>query len=213
MSEKDMLGEVMRKLVELPVEMLGIIFDLSEKLLSETGREWFAESKKFLRKEQSWTGVVADKILRLISGDEVLTIDGSDGSQVDDGTITWHFEDGCDKEGANEPCPPTLDVDVEVYEMVRDATFTEMFGSPSSVLRRVFFSSRNQVRIFANKHRQWLRKGGFTTLIPYKSTNGNLFVAHVRVDGHGLNAYVDRFGYDNVWNAESCHRLVVPKQL
>jgi len=104
-------------------------------------------------------------------------------------------------------------VNVEVHEMVKDATFTKMFGSLSSDLQEVFFSSRDQVRIFANKHRKWLRKDGFATFIPYKSSNGNLFVADVRVRGDGLLVYVYRFEDDDLWRAVSGHRLVVPQAL
>jgi hypothetical protein len=206
----DILGKAVKKVVELPVQMLRPVCDLLEKMLGKEGWLWYDELKKFLRKEKTWTSVATDKILRLISGGEVLIIDGSDGSQVDDGTITWHFEDGCDKEGANEPCPPTVNVNVEVHEMVKDATFTKMFGSLSSDLQEVFFSSRDQVRIFANKHRKWFRKDAHT-FIPYKSANGNLYVAGALVRGGGLDVRVRRFGRDCVWSGEYGRRLVVPK--
>jgi hypothetical protein len=54
--EKDMLREVVRRIVDLPLEFLGAIYDLLGKLLSEAGQEWLAELKKFLRKESCWTG-------------------------------------------------------------------------------------------------------------------------------------------------------------
>lgn len=54
---KDMLGALMRKIVDLSLEMLKVIYDLVEKLSGEAGQEWLAELKKFLRKENCWTGV------------------------------------------------------------------------------------------------------------------------------------------------------------
>ncbi|HTX87312.1 MAG TPA: hypothetical protein VMC41_04600 [Candidatus Nanoarchaeia archaeon] len=211
MSAKDMLGAVIRKILDLPAGMLGTISDLLDKLLGESGQEWLKELRKFLRKESSWAGVVAKKILRLISGGETLTIDASDGASVDDGTITWYFYDDCDKEGANEPCQPTKEVGVEVYEMVEDATFTKIFGSLSSDLQKVCFFSRDQVKKFAKKYREWLREEGFATFFLYKSTNGNFFVARVHVDSGGLCAGVDRFGDGRVWRGESRPRVVVPQ--
>jgi len=53
-----MLGALMRKIVDLSLEMLKVIYDLVEKLSGEAGQEWLAELKKFLRKENCWTGVI-----------------------------------------------------------------------------------------------------------------------------------------------------------
>ena len=38
------------------------------------------------------------------------------------------------------------------------------------------------------------------------------FVANVNLNSDGnLKVNVNRFSNDNVWNAENCHRIVVPK--
>ena len=60
--EKDMLGLVVKKLVELSLNILGIIYDLLEKLTGEAGQEWLAELKKFLRKEKCWTDTLLEFI-------------------------------------------------------------------------------------------------------------------------------------------------------
>ena len=62
---KDMLGQAVRKIVDLPNDRLGIICDLAEKLGGDSGQEWFTEEKKFLRKEKCWT-VVIDTILEFV---------------------------------------------------------------------------------------------------------------------------------------------------
>ncbi len=56
MKEKDVLG-LIRRIVDFPLEMLGVLCDLTEKLASEVSHEWLVELKKFLRKEKCWTGV------------------------------------------------------------------------------------------------------------------------------------------------------------
>lgn len=56
--KKDMLGQVIRKIMDLPEEWLGVVFDLLEKLLGEAGWEWLAELKKFLCKEACWISVL-----------------------------------------------------------------------------------------------------------------------------------------------------------
>jgi len=48
---QDMLGLIVKKLVTMPSEVLGIIYDLLEKL---TNPEWVEATKKFLRKENPW---------------------------------------------------------------------------------------------------------------------------------------------------------------
>lgn len=47
----DVLGPVVRKLIELPLNMLGVLYDLLEKLSGPHGEEWFEKLKKFLRGE------------------------------------------------------------------------------------------------------------------------------------------------------------------
>lgn len=48
----DVLGQVVKKLVELPLKnMLGVLYDLLEKLSGSHGEEWFEKLKKFLRGE------------------------------------------------------------------------------------------------------------------------------------------------------------------
>ncbi|MFA5248134.1 MAG: hypothetical protein WC415_02720 [Patescibacteria group bacterium] len=211
-GEKDILGKVVRSIAKLPLNRLRVLCDLSEKMQGDCGDEWWREEKKFLVKKLTWAAVSEDEILRFISGGESLTIDGSDGTLVDDGTITWYFDEGCKEEGADEPCPSTDEVAVEVHEMVKDATFTKMIGSVLPDLQKVF-SSRDQIRIFALNHPKWLRGDGFATFFPYKSKKGNFFVADVNVRGDGLYAFVFRLGLDGVWHGESRHRLVAPSQL
>lgn len=60
---KDVLGAVVRKLVEIPDDKLGIVYDLLEKQgkLFEDG-EWGDEFKKFLRKEKCWVNTLLEFI-------------------------------------------------------------------------------------------------------------------------------------------------------
>lgn len=51
MSQQDMLGLVVRKLVNMPLEVLGIVCDFLDKL---SNPEWVEATKRFLRKENPW---------------------------------------------------------------------------------------------------------------------------------------------------------------
>lgn len=48
---QDMLGQIVRKLVEFPVEKLGMLYDLLEKLAGPLGQQWWQDLAKFLRRE------------------------------------------------------------------------------------------------------------------------------------------------------------------
>ena len=69
MSE-DMLGALVRKLVDLPLEILGTLYDLLEKMSGESREVWFTALRRFLRKENPWGGVrLAPTHLKLVGRD------------------------------------------------------------------------------------------------------------------------------------------------
>jgi hypothetical protein len=212
MSTKDMLGALVRNVVALPVEMLGVILDFSEKLLSESGGEWFSEFKKFLRKEKTWTEVVIEKIIKLISGGKALTIKALDGQEyigaakkVFKGYIDSDFENY----GLNKPSEATEEIAVQVYEQIKDANFAKMFISLSSDLDKLCLT-QSQIVAFCKKYPKWLRQGGGYTFFLFKMNN-DYFVASVFVHVDGLSARVFRFECGGVWFAESRCRVVVPQ--
>ncbi|MDD4902842.1 MAG: hypothetical protein PHE24_06990 [Patescibacteria group bacterium] len=212
MSAKDMLGAVVRNIVALPAEMLGAILDFSEKLLSEAGGEWLTEFKKFLRKEQSWTGVVAKKILRLISGGEILTIEGLDGQEYIGGAkevFKGYIDDDFKNYGLNQAGDATPETAVQVHELIEDASFAKMFTSLTSDLDKLCLT-QHQIKRFCVKYPNWLRQEGYATFFLLKM-NGEYFVALVYVSSDGLFVYVRRFERDDVWFAEYRYRLVVPQ--
>jgi hypothetical protein len=209
---KDMLSVLIRKIVDLPLEMLGVLCDLSKELSGEAGQEWLAELKNFLRKENCWTGIVAKPILRLISGDYPLTIDAVDGTEIlaDAKDV---FVGGIDPDfknwGADEIGNPTAETPIDVHEMTKDATFSQMFGELNTDVRKLCFTQA-QIKNFVKKYRDWLRADGYATFFLLKS-KGNFFVADV-VDSDG-ELFVNRRQLDDpgVWAAGYRRRVVVPR--
>ncbi len=51
-----MVGQIVRRLVDVPAEMLGAIFDLLDKLCSRSGQVWFGALKLFLLRQNPWPG-------------------------------------------------------------------------------------------------------------------------------------------------------------
>ncbi len=208
---KDMIGSIIRLLAALPLEMLGVIHDLLEKLSGNSGQDWLRELKNFLKKQPCWTGVAKQVYLRLISGDyEIDATDGTetlvDARDVFDGGIDPYFRNW----GADEPGKSTPATKAEVFELERDGTFPQMFGSLSPDLNRLCLTPA-QIRGFARKYRDWLLTDGYVTLFLYKS-HGQFFVVVVSpyIDRR-LDARVSRFGSDRVWFAGGCCHVVVPQ--
>ncbi len=156
---------------------------------------------------------VQNEFLKLISGDENLTIDAVDGSEIIAGSDDM-FEAGIDSDfvkwGANERGVATVETPVDVHELVKNATFTQMFGSLSADVSR-FCLTQHQIKTFIKNHRNWLRTDGYATLFLFKSNN-QFFVANVylRSDGR-LAVCVYEFARDRVWTAGYRYRIVVPQ--
>ncbi|MFH1820540.1 MAG: hypothetical protein ABH805_01350 [Candidatus Nealsonbacteria bacterium] len=206
---KDMLGVLIRKIVDLSLGTLNVIYDLVEKLSGEAGQEWFAELKKFLRKENCWTGVI-NKFLKLISGDEILSLDAVDGTEtLANAKDVFNYIDSDLKNwGVDEEGPSTEKTIVDVYEMVKDATFSQMFGELNVDMRKLCLT-QHQIKKFVEKHRKWLRTDGYGTFFLFES-KGNFFVAFTFVTSFGeLGVRVNQFEYSDVWCAELRPRVVV----
>ena len=152
-------------------------------------------------------------ILRLISGGQSLVIGPTNGTRtlVDASDV---FPGGIDSDfrnwDASGPSGPTPETPVEVFELVKDATFEQMFSSVADELDRLCFTE-DQIIEFVQTHPSWLRTGGYGTFFPYKR-NRKFFVAyvgfHARVE---LDVSVYKLGYDYVWDAGYRHRVVRPQ--
>ena len=120
--------------------------------------------------------------------------------------------------GLNKESKATQETEIEVYEMVKDATFKEIFTSLSDNLDILCFT-QGQIIDFCEKNCSHLRQDGCATFFLTKkdfekpATEDNLFVVSVGVDvgSDGLGVSVGRFGNAGVWDAGYRHRVVVPK--
>ncbi|OGM89382.1 hypothetical protein A3J77_01165 [Candidatus Wolfebacteria bacterium RBG_13_41_7] len=153
-----------------------------------------------------------NKILKLISGGKKLVIDAADGTEIL-AKANDVFAAGINSDfvayGADEPGLATPETSAKVYEMAKDATFAQMFGSLESDLDKLCFTQA-QIKGFMKKHRNWLRANNYATFFLFKSRN-QFFVAcaDARLGG-GLRVSVDRVDYSCVWDAGYRYRVVVP---
>ncbi len=151
-------------------------------------------------------------ILKLIVGGEVLKLDSVNGkgtianSKKVFSSIDQDFEDY----GANKTGMATKESFLEVYEIAKDVTLAQMFGSLNSDLDKLCLT-QHQILNFIQKYRNWLRAGGHATLFLFK-VDDQFFVASVsfNVDG-SLCVFVYYLEHELVWSAVFLNRLIVPQ--
>lgn len=152
--------------------------------------------------------------LKLLSGAETLMLDALDGKETL-ATAKETFPSGIDGNfknwGTNKPGIATKETAVDVYELVKDGNFAQMFGSLGTDLDKLCLTQA-QIKNFCKKHPQLLRQNGYATFFLFK-VEDQFFVARVYVNSDGLYVNVNRFVRDNVWGAGSSHRMVVPKMI
>ncbi len=153
-----------------------------------------------------------NQFLSLISGTTSIIINAVDGSSLlseASDVFSWIDKD-FKNYGADERGPATKETRVQVFEMSKDATFKDMFGSLSSNLETLCLTQA-QIKEFVKMHRTWLRTDGYGTFFLFKSNN-NFFVALVGVGSGGtLRVGVFRLEYSLVWYAGGRRCLVAPQ--
>ena len=124
--------------------------------------------------------------------------------------LDYNFKDW----GLNKKSRRTSEIEVKVYEAIKNATFKEMFTSLSNNLDSLCLT-QHQIINFCFKYFQYLRRDGYATLFLLKKKNlfrkDEFFVVSVGVGSGGLSVYVDHFDDTYVWDANCRRRLVLPK--
>jgi hypothetical protein len=114
---------------------------------------------------------------------------------LDSNVVNWKVNRG----------QPTKKALANVYELVKDGTF-QQFLQTDNLDKLVW--EWEQVVVFCQDHRDWLRTEGYAILFPPK---GNV-VAYVLFDNAGpLLARVRRLSDGVVWDAGSRYRVVLPQ--
>src|SRR5205085_8763002 len=98
---------------------------------------------------------------------------------------------------------------VAVYEIAKNATFEQMFGSLSENVDTLCFTGA-QIIEFCRANPDKLRQDDFGTFFLRKS-KGKLFVVLVDVIDGGPRVRVYRFADGGVWHARYRRRVVVPQ--
>lgn len=120
------------------------------------------------------------------------------------------------KWGLNRIGVATPITSVNVFELIDDAKFIDLFGFLPGPWRQKYLS-QNQIVEFCENFPEWLRQG-FTTMFLCKinetedvdelNPGDNLVVVDVGVNPDGLHIYVSHLDDKHMWSG-ACHRHVV----
>ena len=183
--------------VQAIIERPGIIFQLAENLFTEDGNT----------KENS-------SILRLISGTEKLAIEALDGKACisDAKKVFFRIDKDFKEWGLDQSGSATGETLVDVSEIVKDATFVQIFTGISSNLEKIVMTQA-QIIYFCKKHLDWLRQEKYATFFLTKvagECSDEYFVVFVHVVPEGQLIYVGRLGNNKIWAANNL-RVVYPR--
>ena len=172
-------GELNLGQIEALVNKLGGM-DSVRKILSETAKVFVEE--------------IIQKVLHLIPGAKNLIIGPTDGTETiakSADIFTGYLDSNFQNYGTDVPSKATGDTAVAVHELVKNATFQQMFTGDLDKL----CLTQGQIIQFVKTQRKWLRTDGYATFFLFKVGN-EFFVALVSVRSGGqLDAHVYRFSY------------------
>ena len=212
MNKKTIDAETADKLAGLQIDFLQkyrkdkITLEEFEKFLNLSQTE--RRKALGLNKEN----VSGNSILRLLSTESNPVIKATDGKRflakakntfksfVDADFKNWKLD---------QASHATVDTPTNVYEMITDATFAQIFGSLSNDLDKLCLT-QDQIEEFCLAHADQLRTDGYGTFFLFKE-NGHFFVAYVYVYSDGLRVRVHGLESDHVWYGDFRHRVVGPQ--
>lgn len=149
---------------------------------------------------------------RLITIEDKPVIKATDGNRYlakAEKTFKGKIDTGFKEWNLDQISHPTPDTPTNVYKVMADATFAQIFGSLSNDLNKLCLT-QDQIEEFCLSHRQLLNTYGDATLFLFKEKN-DFFVASVKIYAGDLYVYVHRLGYDRVWGSYLNFRVFIPQ--
>ena len=148
--------------------------------------------------------------LRLLSGNELLALRPTDGQEtLGQATEVFRYIDrNFEHWKCNTAGLPTEATVVQVYEMVRDSTLQEMFGSFGIPIDFLALTQA-QIKQFTMRYPNWLKKGGNGTFFVLKD-GGDFFVSAVYLFSDcRIGVRLRGLTLERVFRAQKRHRVVV----
>lgn len=151
--------------------------------------------------------------LKLLSGPQPLMLGATDGLAIlGEATSVFAYIDSYFKRwGCDVAQLPTPAMRMQVYELVRDSTIAEMFGSPGAELDALCLTQSQIIR-FVKDFPDWLRQEGHGTFFLIRAGEKH-FAAPVFLFHDGrLGVHLRPYSLARRFRAGKRHRLVLPER-
>lgn len=193
-----MLSKALREFTAGPLNQLIV------NLGGQDGNQWEEELKRFLRKEPCWT--TRNLYLHSVATGKLAITPGLRTLAKAKSLFTGFLDDNFVNWGTDVSGEAKLETPFEVFELVKDGTFEQIFDANRDKL----CWSQDQIITFVENHAGLLHPKGWATFFLFK-VDEDFFVVLVNRYGDGqLEADAYRLSHDLVWNAEHRYRFVVP---
>jgi hypothetical protein len=195
-------------------EIRGLRDQFENMLLNEEdGERNRIEAKKFLSGRECWVKGKKNKnpYLAKISDGNTITIRATDGKKFISASkdiFKSVIDSDFNKYELDVPSPQTKEMNVEIFETIKDGTLKNLFRGFGENLDRLVLT-QEQVGVFCKEYLDYLRKDRSGTFFLLKGKE-EYFVAGVYVYFDGLAVSVCRLSCDGVWHA-GCRSIVVPQ--
>jgi hypothetical protein len=148
--------------------------------------------------------------LRLLSGNKPLVLRPTNGQEtLAQATEVFRYIDrNFEHWNCNTAGLPTKETVVQVYEMVRDSTLQEMFGSFDIPIDFLALTQA-QIKQFARLYSNWLKRGGNGTFFLFKVGSGFFVSAVYFFSDCRIGVRVRGLTLERVFRAQKRHRLAV----
>jgi hypothetical protein len=207
-SELEIFMKILSNLVRLVKKSGGKMENIHSLATSEGSARLEEIARIIARKGKEGS----DKFLEIISSKEELVLDEYDGKEIlaNAGDVFGYLDPDLIRWGTDKKGPATGKTPIAVYEMARNGTFAKLFGSLNEDVHKLCLTQA-QIRGFVLKYRKWLRAENYVTFFLFRSSN-KMFVAGVMMNYENkLTLTLRHFEDTNEWEAQFCHRLVVPR--
>jgi len=157
-----------------------------------------------------------DAILSLLPTTENLILEALDGKRTIANAKIFKSYPGSNYAGSNfdnwrlnSRGKETKETPIQLYELVKDAYYSQMFNYLSNDLN-ILCLTQDQIIRFCEKYPHYLTQEGNATLFLFKE-NKEYLIAGVIAGSDGLSPIANRFGNAHIYYAANHHRLVVPQ--
>ncbi|MCX6754361.1 MAG: hypothetical protein NTU81_00840 [Candidatus Nomurabacteria bacterium] len=199
-----------QELIAIQVEILQ---DMQKGKITPSQMKWFSNLSYECREELLIKPLEKEMRLGLIPGSDFLKIDAVDGTLTLENSkhvFPSFAKNSCNILDKNKSVVPTPETTVEIYGLIRNSNYSQMFGSLNSDLDCLCLT-QHQIKNFCKKYPDHLGDKGNATFFLFKNEK-KYFVANVYFYATGLTLRLHHFDDHRIWEKDHLIHIVVPNR-